>query len=320
MDAEFFISLAIAVGLAYVSQWTGRARAALLFLAGLSFLFGVGKLTYQSFRPLAATAPSPTPYAAALLDCFTDARVYQNRTARQSSLPDDVIYVTEQGSQEIGNMGPAPILDSSGYLLQLSGMFVQCSLTNEGDADLADVAATFYYRFAPGYSQTITDKNGNPLPPGEFRPGIVWFPGHPPTVVAVTARRSSLRAHDKFSFAVVNFGGLIGFMSLSMREGGSALPPDLSFRLASGGPAMSHQAVSLTCRSDAALQGPMLAVEKSRKPWRFEDKCAQMFVGLVNNAMRMSTQALKNPPPICKKYAKMISLFMAGGNCGNGVN
>ena len=262
--------------------------------------------------------PGPTPYPAASLDCFPDARVYQNRTLFQPSLPDDVMYVTERGSQEIRNMGPAPVFGSSGYLFQLSGMFVQCALTNEGDADLADVAVTFEYRFAPGYSETFTDKNGKVLPPGEFRTGIVWLRGYPPQVVEVTARRSFLGAHDKFNFAVVNFGTLIGFMGIALVEGASAVPPDLSFRLASGGATLSHQAVTLACRSDAALQSPMLSAEKSKKPWRFEEKCARMFIGLVKNAIRMNEQALKSLPPICKKYAKMIELFGAGGKCGDG--
>jgi hypothetical protein len=323
MDAQFFISLGVGVLLAFVSQWTGRARVAVLCVGVAFIVFGLGKYCYQSLR---AARSSPTAYASALLDCFTDARVYQHRTVMQSSLPDDVVYVTRGGSQEVA-AGQGQVHDQTGALLQLEGMFIQCSLKNGGDQELTDVSMNFSYAFFPGFGATWVDLNGRLLPKNQWRTVGVYSPSKLPISVRATARRSVLDAGATFRFSVKNFDDrFYGFLGMPTApyaplifpaRSGYAPPiyPTLSYRLGSSGMIEDGRALTLTCRAKSALGIPMFPAQKKSSSWIVEDKCTELFFGALNEVRRAFNKAIAQLPDSCKKYAREFATYSANDDC-----
>ena len=67
MDAASLISIGIGIMLTFASDWTGRARMALMAAGVLLVLFGFGKLAYQASHPqeqivqALPSLPTPTP-------------------------------------------------------------------------------------------------------------------------------------------------------------------------------------------------------------------------------------------------------------------
>jgi hypothetical protein len=266
-----------------------------------------------------ASQPGPTPYPVAILDCFADARGSQNRTFLQPKLPADVVYVWRSDSQET-TPGEIPMRDSSGNLLQLSGMFIECSLRNQGDKWLSDLSLTFHYLFAPQITELPYDMNGQMLPRGHFRTALVVSSLNPPVHLEAKAHTAFLAPHHTFNFAIINFDnwyGFLGFPYVGFPPPPLSYPvsPDLSYGLDPTALAASKQPLKLTCRANNSLELAMVSAEKSDHIWRFADKCAQLFLDGFNFASREAHKILSRLPNVCRKYQRIMDESYALNDC-----
>jgi hypothetical protein len=313
-----------ASGVGLIIAWSQTRRPRWLrvaFLcAGIALAVGsplaAGALHWYEAQKTSGVA---TPYPPTVLDCFVDARGSQYRTFIQSTLPADVVYVWRGHSQET-TPGEIQTRDSLGSLLQLSGMFIQCSLRNKGDKGLNDLTLTFHYLFAPQIVLNPFDLHGQLLPKGLSRTSLVVSPVNPPVHLEAEAHTAFLAPYRSFNFAIINFDNWYGFLGFPY----SGFPPqplsypvspELSYSLDSTVAATSHQPLKLTCRAHNSLEVAMVSAEKSDHPWTFADKCAQLFLNGFNFASREAHKLLSNLPNVCRKYQRILDVSYALNDC-----
>lgn len=234
---------------------------------------------------------SRVPYAAALLNCYEDARLYQDRTLFQSSLPREIVYMTEYGSQQIFT-GEAQVNESSDSIYQLSGEFFQCSLTNMGDSDLTEVSITFQNFYVNGWAVTT----GQPIA-FSINPQDRWIP--------VRAYTVSLPTKRAFEFALVNFGRRWSVFGIpkDFRNGVPPEQPILAYRIDAEGKVEPDRRLTLTRDARAVLSIPLPPAEKKATPWHVMDKCASAFLSSVKSAQIADVKRqIEHVPASCKKW------------------
>jgi hypothetical protein len=220
----------------------------------------------RSFAPSASTQTAAvSSYPAALLDCVEDVRIGQRRTYRRSYLPTNIVYMTERTYYQV-SADDVPTYAADGALLQLSGEFVLCSLTNEGGRELTEIALTFQSLFvaadlgvAPGGREAfLVNQNARRVP--------------------VKVYTLTIAPHSKFEFALVNFGVTDCVLGIPLNFGGPPTLPDLSYRIGSQGRDTGDRPLTTTKDTETALSISLPPSKRKATPWVVVDKCSRAIL------------------------------------------